>query len=250
MQSILGTLPIARSPRSAMFGLAKKAPKIEFFTKVETLPDVVPIEHGARVMPSWWKQTPAAIPNSDPRTGAGTVKVCPAFPDLFSVAYVVPLWCDVMFDYNNGQPRARTSAPDLFSVSFHGPAQFLNHAPQSVRESTVAVMKLESPWYVRTSPGYSVLQLPAFYEFDPRVTVMSGVIRSDMHHEMNQQVMVHQKGSFVIERGTPIAMYVPFKREKFDFSIQEVTKEFTRIMQRSQLQLLTKFRRGYRHFTS
>jgi len=232
-----------------MLGRLRKGPKIEFFTNVETLPEVVPIEHGARVMPAWWKQTPAAIPGKDPRIVPGTAKVCPAFPDLYSAAYVVPLWCDVIFDFNNGEPRARTSAPDMFSVSFHGPEQFLNYAPSSIRASTVAVMKLEAPWYVRTSPGYSVLQLPAFYEFDPRVTVMMGVIRSDVHHEINQQVMVHHRGSFVLERGTPIAMYIPFKREKFDFSVKEVTKEFIRVMKKSRLSRITKFRRGYRHLT-
>jgi len=232
-----------------MLGRRKNSPKIEFFTKIETLPEVVPIEHGARVMPSWWKQTPAATSNSDPRMEPGTVKVCPAFPDLYAAAYIVPLWCDLIFDYNDGQPRARTSAPDLFSIGFHSAEQFLTHAPSSVRSSTVAVMKLHSPWYVRTSPGYSVLQLPAFYEFDPRVTVMPGVIRSDVHHEMNQQMMVHHRGSFILERGTPIAMYIPFKREKFDFSVQEVTKEFTRVMQKSQLNIMTKFRRGYRRLS-
>jgi hypothetical protein len=232
-----------------MLGSFKKTPKIEFFTNIDMLPEVIPVEHGAKAMPSWWKQTPAATPDTDPRTEPGTVKVCPAFPDLFSAAYIVPLWCDLIFDYNNGEPRARTSAPDLFSVSFHSDGQFLNHAPSSVRASTVAVMKLQSPWYVRTSPGYSVLQLPAFYEFDPRVTVMMGAIRSDVHHEINQQMMVHHRGSFVLERGTPIAMYIPFKREKFAFSVQEITEDFMRVMQKSQLNLMTKFRRGYRHFT-
>ena len=126
-----------------MLGSFKKTPKIEFFTNIDMLPEVIPVEHGAKAMPSWWKQTPAAAPNTDPRTEPGTVKVCPAFPDLFSASYIVPLWCDLIFDYNNGEPRARTSAPDLFSVSFHSAGQFLDHAPSSVRTSTVAVMKLQ-----------------------------------------------------------------------------------------------------------
>ncbi len=78
---------------------------------------------------------------------------------------------------------------------------------------------------------------------------MMGAIRTDVHHEINQQVMVHHRGSFVLERGTPIAMYIPFKREQFDFSVKEVTAEFRRIMQKSQLNLMTRFRRGYRHFS-
>ncbi|NCF27917.1 MAG: hypothetical protein GWP69_11090 [Gammaproteobacteria bacterium] len=96
-----------------MLGSFKKAPKIEFFTNIDMLPEVIPVEHAAKAMPSWWKQT------------------------------IVPLWCDLIFDYNNGEPRARTSAPDLFSVSFHSAGQFLDHAPSSVRTSTVAVMNLQ-----------------------------------------------------------------------------------------------------------
>lgn len=224
----------------------KKNPKVEFFTNVNSLPEVVPIVPGGKMMPTWWKQTPGTIPNTDPRLNTGTAKVCPAFPEFYSSGYIVPLWCDVFFDYNHGEPRARTSAPDLFSVGFHSPQQFLNYAPSSVRQSVVAVLKLVCPWYVRTSPGYSVLQLPVFYEFDPRITTLMGSIRSDSHHEINQQVMVHERESFVLERGTPIAMYIPYKRDKFQLSVKEVTEEFRKAMQKSQLNLLTKFRRGYK----
>ena len=107
----------------------KKNPEIEFFTKIDTLPEVVPIAPGGKTMPAWWKQPPATIPNTDPRLNTGTAKVCPAFREFYSSAYIVPLWCDLVFDYNHGEPRARTSAPDLISVGFHSPPQFLNYAP-------------------------------------------------------------------------------------------------------------------------
>ncbi len=226
----------------------ESAPEIEFFTEVEALPEVVPVEPGSRMLPAWWKQTPAAA-GSDPRVEAGTVKVCPAFPDFYSVAYVVPAWCDFIFDYNNGKPRARTSAPDLFELSFHDPDQFLNHAPAAVRSTVSAVIKLHSPWFIRTSPGYSVLQLPAFYEFDPRFTVMPGTIRTDVHPYINQQLMIHSRESFVVERGTPLAMYIPFKAERFEFSATEATPEHKRILKKSGLEIETKFRRGYRKHT-
>lgn len=228
---------------------AKDKPRIDFFTEVEALPDVIPVEQGYRMMPEWWKKTPAAPPKTDPRISAGTVKVCPAFPDFYSVAYVVPAWCDFIYDFNNGNPRAKTSAPDLFQLSFHGADQFLHHAPPSARASVVTVLKLVSPWLVRTSPGYSVLQLPVFYEFDPRFTVMPGVIRSDVHHFINQQIMVHSRESFVVERGTPLAMYIPFKRERFDFGVKEATGDLLRALKKSALEIETKFRRGYRKNT-
>lgn len=232
-----------------MLGRATKSPKVEFFTKINTLPEVEPVLPGTKAMPTWWKQTPSTIPNKDPRLFTGTAKVCPAFPEFYSSAYIVPLWCDVFFDYNHGEPRARSSAPDLFDVQFHTPEQFMNYAPGSVRQSTVAVLKLVCPWFVRTSPGYSMLQLPVFYEFDPRFTTMMGMIRTDTHHVINQQIMIHERSSFVLERGTPIAMYIPYKREEYQFSVKEVTEEFERDMQKSHLKLSTKFRRGYKRYT-
>ena len=237
--------PFKRSPPAK----APHDPKIEFFTEFEALPEVEPILPGSRAMPAWWKQIPIAPPNTDPRIVAGTAKVCPAFPDLYSVAYVVRAWCDFIYDFNDGNPRAKTSAPNLFTMSFHSAGQFLSHAPPSVRDSVVTVLKLDSPWFVRTSPGYSVLQLPVFYEFDPRFTVMPGLIRSDVHHHINQQVMIHQKGSFVVERGTPLSMYIPFKREEFDFTVNEATPEQVHALRKSGLEIETKFRRGYRKNT-
>lgn len=221
-------------------------PKIEFFTEVEALPEVVPVKPGSRMMPNWWKQIPASPADSDPRIDAGTVKVCPAFPEFYAAAYVVPAWCDFIFDFNDGNPRARTSAPDLFKLSFHTAGQFLSHAPAAVKSSVVTVLKLDSPWCVRTSPGYSILQLPVFYEFEPRFTVMAGAIRSDRHHYIHQQIMIHSRESFVVERGTPLAMYIPFKRERFDFSAREATPELVHAVRKSGLEIETKFRRGYR----
>ena len=43
-------------------------------------------------------------------------------------------------------------------------------------------------------------------------------------------------------------MYIPYKREKFQLSVKEVTEEFRRAMQKSQLNLMTKFRRGYKRY--
>ena len=220
--------------------------KIEFFTEIEGLPEIVPVQHGPKSMPGWWKQTPAGVPQSDPRIEAGTVKVCPAFPEFYSAGYVLPAWCDFIVDFNDGNPRARTSAPDLFKLSFHTAGQFLNFAPQSARASITTVLKLDSPWFVRTNPGYSVLQLPMFYEFDPRFTVMPGSIRSDVHHHINQQILVHTRDSFIVERGTPLAMYIPFRRERFDFSASEATHEQMHSVKKSGLEIETKFQRGYR----
>jgi len=53
---------------------------------------------------------------------------------------------------------------------------------------------------------------------------MPGVIDTDIYHEINQQVLYHGDGKDItIKKGDPFVMYVPFKREKSDYSVRYYT---------------------------
>jgi hypothetical protein len=55
---------------------------------------------------------------------------------------------------------------------------------------------------------------------------MPGVIDTDIYHEINQQVLYHGNGQEVtIKKGDPFVMYIPFKREKNDYSIRYQTSQ-------------------------
>lgn len=66
-----------------------------------------------------------------------------------------------------------------------------------------------------------MLQLPLTYHFDNQFSIMPGVIDTDMYYELNQQVLYFgDSEDVVIPRGTPLVLYVPFKRESLDLEIR------------------------------
>ena len=58
-----------------------------------------------------------------------------------------------------------------------------------------------------------------YYDFNSLFEVLPGIIWSDRHHEINQQMLMKRYGEFTIKRGTPLAMYVPYERNKYSYDI-------------------------------
>ena len=103
-------------------------------------------------IPEWFRQIP-----SD-RTD--TVKVCPSFPDYFSMGYVVPMWTDTILRRDEKGPFWATVQDD-YKWDGHGDNQFIDHCyPTFQGAEATSVFKTECPWMLITPPGWSVLQLP------------------------------------------------------------------------------------------
>ena len=226
-------------------------PKITFFTEYEGLEDVVPVVPATKHIPNWFKKTPHA----DKDFNLPTIKNCPAIPDFFKNAYVLRMWCDVRFtvllteqdsipfvEPNKLQKKYHCEAPDnSFKFETHGDNQFLDHLSEDQKKDAVFVWKPISPWFVKTPPGYSVLQLPMIYDYNSDFEVMPGVIDSDHHCQMNPQLIQKKLGTIFIERGTPIAMYIPFKRTKYNFECVYETPELKKHKLTNHWNTFTKF---------
>ena len=198
-----------------------KSDKIQFISTVEGLESIQeclprPAKH---FIPKWFKD----IPN----TANMTVKVCPSFPDYFSQGYILPMWSDVQIVYN-GQDWAWQTPTDKFPWSMHSNDQFLDYVHPSFNgDGAQFVFKAVCPWRIVTPPGWSVLQLPLFYHFNKDYSVLPGIIDTDIHHEINQQVLYHGNGKEVIIKcGDPFVLYIPFKRsDKLKHEIRYQTSE-------------------------
>lgn len=223
-----------------MFNKNKRL-KIEFFSALSYLNDIEECRPRplSQAIPEWWKV-------SKPMKDSRTIKDCPSFIDLFKDAYVIPMWCDTTItSYTDGTVDARFSH-DAFEWGFHGNNQFLDFAPTHIKDNTSIILKATSPWYVKTPKGYSAYQTSAFYDFNPNFTIMPGIIHTDFHHEVNQQVMLHGKeNSFTIKRGDPFAVYIPFKRDKFTIETRTATKEDLDTVDRNKFKVFTKHKNGY-----
>lgn len=226
-----------------MINFFKKEKKAIWWSIEDQLENIAPIVPLNKFIPNWFqsiKSTP-----SDAFFRGGTVKDCPSFLDLFSNGYVVPLWCDLLLTVDNCSYKWKTPYKG-FEFTSHPSSQFKDFLPEDAKENTRLILKAECPWRLKTPDGYSTWQFPMFYHYNPVFEVLPGIIRTDIHHEINQQMVIKKDGEHKIPRGTPLAIYVPFKREKLPYEIRNCNdKEVRQWTTFNYLALISKFRRSY-----
>jgi len=202
-----------------------------------------------KYLPKWFKD----MPRFDDFTDNATIKQCPGIVDYFSQGFVVPMWSDTSLEYskeldrwtvNSGAVSGKFGESAKWDV--HNSSQFLRHSQHFfLDKETTFIFKAHSPWRVITKPGWSVYQLPLFYHSNQKFSVMPGVIDTDIHHEINQQVLYFGNGeNVVIKRGTPFALYIPFERKKIDFTVRDETESDRKLFAANDLNFMTKFPSG------
>ena len=200
-----------------------KSDKIQFISTIEgleTIEECLP-RPAKNFIPQWFKDIPSKVED------AVTVKNCPSFPDYFSQGYIIPMWSDIKMSFENNIPNAKFSAK-RFSIEHHPNNQMLDYKKATFNGiEGQFVFKANCPWRIITPPGWSVLQLPLFYHFNQEWSVLPGVIDTDIHTEINQQILYHGNGKEVtIKCGDPFVLYVPFKRsDKLKHEVRYQTQE-------------------------
>ena len=216
--------------------------EVKFWTTVEGLSAIEECcpQPANRFIPGWFKDAPSLDGNSLP-----TVKKCPAFSDVFSQGYIIPMWSDVRLYADGDNWRWETPSKD-FLWEAHSNDLFLEYTPSWVKDEISIVFKPNSPWRVKTPTGYSMRIMPLFYHFNRNYTALPGDIRTDIYHILNPAIMFHTKEKeVIIERGTPFVWVVPYKREDYTYSITEQTEELRKIESFSNRHINTKFMGGY-----
>lgn len=199
--------------------------KIEFVSMVEGLADIEecrpkPAKH---FVPQWFKDIPA-----NPNQESLTAKRCPSFTDYFSLGYVMPMWTDFKLKYEDEKWSWESSSKE-FRMRSHSNDQFIDYAnPNFYGVEGNFIFLTESPWRIITPKGWSVLQLPMFYHFNSEFSAIPGVIDTDVINQTHQSILYHGNGKEIeIKRGTPLALYIPFKREStfLDLDVRSATQE-------------------------
>ena len=225
------------------FWKQREKPKIHWWSVIDGVEKVTPVLPAREFIPDWWKKVERFI--SKKHDQKGTVRNCPSFPEYINQGFVVPLWCDLHITIKHDGFEWHT--PDkMFSFSSHSDVQFRDYLPQHMKDNTSMVLKPSCPWRVKTPPGWSVWQLPMTYHYNPIFETLPGIIWSDIHHEINQQMLMRQYGEFVIKRGTPLAMYVPYERNKYTYDVSGPNEQNSKWANTSYAYVRTKFKGGYK----
>ena len=224
-----------------------KTPEVNFVTKIQGLnflEDCVP-KPAKEYIPDWWKNTPTVkskrtFNGSNP----GNVKACPSFVDYFTKGYIVPMWTDSTLYYDSSTKEWQWATSNSeFSWEVHENSQYLDYVDHKfLNKDSFFVFKTKLPWNVFTTKGYSLYQLPTFFHFNDDFSVVPGVRDTDTYHEINLQILIHSdKKEIFIPRGTPLAQYIPFKREKTMLNVRQANKKDLLNINKHNLNLSTRF---------
>ena len=210
-----------------MFKKKQEEPVISFVTLVPGLEkfDEMKPRPSSKFIPKWWKDIPNHKGFYDK---LATIKSCPSFPDYFSQGYIIPMWADTLIKYHSETKMwsIQCGQSNDFNWEFHPDSQFVDYVtPSFLGKNAYGVLKAISPWKIITKPGWSVMQVPLYYHFENKFSVMPGIIHTDMHYDINQQVLVYNENpeedvEIFIKRGDPFVQYVPFKREEIIHDIR------------------------------
>ena len=227
--------------------------KVIFWSTVEGLEEIIPPQSPKKYIPEWWKNTPPFISNKggkESQRDRSTVKVCPAIHDWFLQGYVIPMWCDLYVEINeDGTWTCNFAFPRRTMAEVAGNDVYITWLPEQHKKNAVAMLRIDCPWRMKTPVGYSSYQFPMYYHFNPDFEVPPGPIWTDEFHELQPQIILKHYGETKIERGTPLCVYVPYKREPddtFHYEIKKQDSELRGLDQKSKLIVNTKFVGGYK----
>ena len=197
-----------------MFNFFKKTPIIEFLTEDFAVRKHMPVVPASELKPKEWNDLPPTVPNFANNGEKATARLCPAVGGFLDAGYIIRAWCDMKFEFvedgRNGKMCRVTLSKEGGGVQGHDKFQIGKINDQKfVRQ----IVKLMSPWWIKTAPGYSFYFMPlAFWQlpYQPVAGVIDGDI-NHMHCPIN--LWVNGDANFEIKYGDPLVQVVPFKRE-------------------------------------
>ena len=196
--------------------------KINFYAKddlsYETMNEPKP---SIKMLPQWYKKMSSHQYKNNifrnPTTGETnlTAKRCIPFFDALSSGYMITLQSDI-YAVDPTEYRNRLIWEVEFDVvSTHASWQIGDmQAPDNFEKSPY---KWEGSWGIETPPGYSILITHPLNRFDLPFFTLSAIVDSDSYNiPLNIPFFLKENFYGKIEKGTPIAQIIPFKRESWN----------------------------------
>lgn len=221
--------------------------EIQFISTVKGLDKIEELRPKEHYSPKWFKKIPRLFEGQQHFEPGGPVKRCPSYKDWFSNGFVIPNWCEVILT-NDGINWRWTTSSDKFVWEQHDNMQYVDYLPKNTDVN--AVYKAICPWKIVTPKGWSIMQLPIYYDYNQDYEVLPGIIDTDKHHEVNPQVALKGNKELInIKAGQPLFRIIPFKREKLKLSVKSYDKISNKTkskLDERHLRVMTSFTGSYR----
>lgn len=215
-----------------------------------------PAVPASKALPDWYKKI-----NIDIVEGPGyhngpwnaSVKACMPFLDAMTQGYVIPLWADLHIEMK-ANPDSGKMEP-FFTWGENMPMALIStHSPEQVNgipgvETGKVAFKFNSPWIIRTPPGYSSLMVSPLNNPNPYFQPFSGIVATDEYwQQVNFPFTYTGPDDFegVIPIGTPIMQIIPFKRVDFKHEIVPENNSTSNLIQSCGTAIAMGFRHTYK----
>lgn len=186
-------------------------------------------------IPSQFKNLKRVNINKQDDTELRNVKHCMPFLDSYLTGYIIPIPVDIFIEYNFNEKRVDMKlSPEfhsnkyswLIKPDFHQEHQMPNDLKLHSRTIDI-IFKFANPWVIETPPGYSCLFTSPFNQNLP-FKIVDGVVDTD-DHNLPINFPFYWTGpvqeSFHLAAGTPMALLIPFKREKWKMKTEQMSSD-------------------------
>lgn len=185
-------------------------------------------ESTKKSIPKWYKDMDSWVggnPQIRELSSNSTNKQCVPFLDALTFGYVIKLHTDIQVKRIPGVkvPEITWKVP---------PAPVVYRDPNGIRGLPVPAGHDEDSWAwlsrfgIKLPKGYSVLVTHPLNRFDLPFTVTSGIMDADSYFADGSLPFFLKSGfEGFIERGTPIAQLIPFKKESWQSDVSYDDKD-------------------------
>ena len=179
------------------------------------------------------------------------VRSCPSFIDIYKEGHVLVAPTDIRI-WKDGDIWYWRTPYDLFpfekdaeNVTFHEDKQMKDHLPTSSK--TKVIFKINFPMFMTVSKGYNIRVLPVPYQYENDWNVTPGVFNPSNISQCNLLFeYTSDKDEILIKQGTPLAVHIPYKREKHSLDIELYNpKKHNKIKYKNMLLINGRFHSSY-----
>ena len=194
---------------------------INFYAKDELVYEIMSEPTSSiKMLPDWYKNMPThQYPNKifrNPLTNNVnlTAKKCVPFLDSLSSGYMITLQSDIYAVDPNEYGQRLIWEVGFDVVSTHAEWQIGDMSPPNGFEKSP--YKWDGHWGIELPVGYSLLIVHPLNRFDLPFFTISAIVDSDSHKiPLNLPFFLKENFCGKIEKGTPVAQIIPFKRDSW-----------------------------------
>jgi hypothetical protein len=197
--------------------------KIKFIPTNKYIHDTEnPVSPASKSIAEWFKKIPAEEHGSQ-RLGRdkGTVKKCLPYIDALTFGYTWSLPFDIEVS-NTGSGKYFRWQVENRENFIHMEPEYRTIGMQAPEGFDPEIWRFISFPMIETPPGYSILLTHPINRYDLPFLVISGVIDTDkLHQESSVPFYLRKDFEGILDKGTPIAQIIPFKRDKWEHEYTE-----------------------------